>query len=103
MSFMGMNFKSRAEQERDKQDYLLRIFPEGKKQKKAVEQELALRIPGVDVKGVMLYYILIRDAMTAGAGDSFEMAAAMAMKKQRMVKVTPGIMAAVKAVMEENS
>lgn len=103
MGFTWMELKSRQERERDEREYLLRIFPGGKEQKKAVEQELALRLPGMDMKGVMLYYILIRDAMTGRDGEGFEMAAVMAMKKQHMVKVTPGIIAAVKAVMEENS
>lgn len=103
MSFTWMEFKSRREREQDEQEYLLRIFPGGKEQKKAVEQELASRLPGVNTSGVMLYYVLIRDAMTGRDGDSFEMAAARAMKKQHIVRVTPVMTAAVKAVMEENS
>lgn len=103
MGFAWMEFKSRQERERDERDYLLRIFPKGREQKKAVEQELALRLPGMDRKGVMLYYVLIRDSMTGRDQESFEMASAVAMRRQHMVKVTPAVTAAVRAVMEENS
>lgn len=103
MGFTWMEFKSRHERELDEQEYLLRIFPGGREQKKTVEQELSRRLPGIDVKGVMLYYILIRDAMTSRHGESFDLAAVTAMKKQHMVKVTPRIIAAVKEVMAGNS
>lgn len=103
MSFMGLEFKSREERERDEKDYLLRIFPGGNEQKAAVEKELCSRLPGVDDKGLMLYYILVRDAMTGRDGMSFEEAVAKVAKRQRMIKTTPEIIATVKSVMDENS
>lgn len=103
MGFMGLDFKSREEREREEKDYLYRIFPGGNEQKAAVRKELAARIPWEDSTGLMLYYVLVRDAMTLRDGKSFEEAVALAAKKQRMINATPEILKVLKAVMEENS
>ena len=103
MGFMGLDFKSREERERDEKDYLLRIFPGGNEQKAAVAEKLASRLPWVDDKGIMLYYVLVRDAMTGRDEISFEEAVAKVAKKQRMVKITPEILKTVKEVLDENS
>ena len=78
MSLFGLEFKSREERERDERDYLYRIFPGGDEQKKAVEKELASKLPWVEIRGLMLYYILMRDAMTGRDGVGFEDAVANA-------------------------
>ena len=103
MSLFGLEFKSREERERDERDYLYRIFPGGNDQKKAVQKELASRLPSVDIRGLMLFYVLVRDAMTGRDPMSFEDAVAKVSKKQRMIKVTPEILEAVKPVLDENS
>ena len=74
MSLFGLEFKSREERERDERDYLYRIFPGGNEQKKAVEKELASKLPWV-VK---------------------------VSKRQRMIKVTPEILKVVREVLDEN-
>ena len=102
MGFMGLDFKSREEREREEKDYLYRIFPGGIEQKAAVRKELAARIPWEDSTGLMLYYVLVRDAMTVRDGKSFEEAAALAAKRQRMINATPEILEVLKAVMDEN-
>lgn len=100
MGFLGLDFKSREEREQEERDYLYRIFPGGGDEKAAVEKELASRLPGLDGKELMLFYILVRDAMTVRGGCSFEDAAARVAGKQRILKVTPEIVEAVKAVMD---
>lgn len=102
MSLFGLEFKSREERERDERDYLYRIFPGGNDQRKAVEKELASRLPGVDSKGLLLYYILVRDAMTGRDPMSFEEASVRMEKKQRVIKITPKIIDVVRSVLEEN-
>ena len=103
MNVFGMEFKSREEREREEQEYLYRIFPGGNEQKDRVEKELTSRLPGLDGKGLMLYYILLRDAMAGRDGMCFEDAAARISKKQRILKATPEMLSVVRAVMDENS
>ena len=100
MNVFGMEFKSREEREREEQEYLYRIFPGGNEQKDRVEKELTSRLPGLDGKGLMLYYILLRDAMTGRDGMCFEDAAARISKKQRILKATPEMLSVVRAVMD---
>lgn len=50
----------------------------------------------------MLYYILVKDAMTAGNGMSFEEAVGKVSKKQRILKLTPVMLEKVREVMEDN-
>ena len=50
----------------------------------------------------MLYYILVKDAMTAGNGMSFEEAVEKVSKKQRILKLTPVMLEKVREVMEDN-
>ena len=50
MSLFGLEFKSREEREREERDYLYRIFPGGNEQKKAVEKELASKLPWVEIR-----------------------------------------------------
>ncbi len=72
MNILGFEIKSKEEREQEEREYLHRIFPGGTAQKAAVEQQLKERLPREDKKAVMLYYILVKDAMTAGNGMSFE-------------------------------
>ena len=46
----------------------------------------------------MLYYILVKDAMTAGNGMSFEEAVGKVSKKQRILKLTPVMLEKVMAL-----
>lgn len=103
MNIFGFEIKSKEEREKEEKEYLHRIFPGGAGQRDLVEKELAQRVPKADGKAVMLYYILIRDAMTAGNGMSFEEAVAKVAKKQRVLKMTPVMMETVKRVMDENT
>ena len=114
MSLFGLEFKSREERERDERDYLYRIFPGGNEQKKAVEaldaipgigtveKELASKLPWVEIRGLMLYYVLMRDAMTGRDEMDFEDAVVKVSKRQRMIKVTPEILKVVREVLDEN-
>lgn len=101
MNLFGFEVKSKEEREREEQEYLLRIFPGGVGQKAAVEQRLKECLQKADIKAVMLYYILVRDMMTAGHGMSFEEAAAIVAKKQQIGKLTPDVPEIVRQVMEE--
>ena len=94
--------KSKEEREQEEREYLHRIFPGGTAQKAAVEQQLKERLPREDKKAVMLYYILVKDAMTAGNGMSFEEAVEKVSKKQRILKLTPVMLEKVREVMEDN-
>lgn len=102
MSLFGLEFKSREERERDERDYLYRIFPGGNEQKKAIEKELASKLPWVEIRGLMLYYVLMRDAMTGRDEMDFEDAVVKVSKRQRMIKVTPEILKVVREVLDEN-
>lgn len=101
MNLFGFEIKSKEERERDEQEYLLRIFPGGVEQKQAVEKKLKESLGKEDMKAVMLYYILVRDMMTAGHGMSFEEASAKVARKQQIGKMTPGVPEIVRQVMEE--
>lgn len=100
MNLFGLEIKSREEREQEEREYLLRIFPGGAEQKAEVEQELKRRLPAVDTKAVMLYYILVRDAMTSKKGATFEDAAKKVGKKQHMLNATPEILDVVRSLME---
>ena len=89
MNIFGFEIKSKEEREQEEREYLHRIFPGGTAQKAAVEQQLREKLPKEDKKAVMLYYILVKDAMTAGNGMSFEEAVGKVSKKQRILKLTP--------------
>ena len=118
MSLFGLEFKSREEREREERDYLYRIFyldENGNRsssqagyyrveieQKKAVEKELASKLPWVEIRGLMLYYVLMRDAMTGRDEMDFEDAVVKVSKRQRMIKVTPEILKVVREVLDEN-
>lgn len=101
MNLFGIEFKSKEEREQEERDYLLRIFPGGPEQKEAVEEKLKARLPKMDTKAVMLFYILVRDTMTARNGADFETAVEKVGRKQQMIKVTPEILETVKSIMEE--
>ena len=49
----------------------------------------------------MFYYILVRDAMTSKGGAAFEEAARTAEKKQKMIKITPEILEAVRELIKK--
>lgn len=102
MNILGFEIKSKEEREQEEREYLHRIFPGGTAQKAAVEQQLKERLPREDKKAVMLYYILVKDAMTAGNGMSFEEAVEKVSKKQRILKLTPVMLKKVREVMEDN-
>ena len=102
MSLFGLEFKSREEREREERDYLYRIFPGGNEQKNAVEKALASKLPWVEIRGLMLYYVLMRDAMTGRDEMDFEDAVVKVSKRQRMIKVTPEILKVVREVLDEN-
>ena len=98
MNIFGFEIKSKEEREQEEREYLHRIFPGGTAQKASVEQQLREKLP----KAVMLYYILVKDAMTAGNGMSFEEAVGRVSKKQRILKLTPVMLEKVREVMEDN-
>lgn len=100
MNLFGLEIKSKEEREQEEREYLLRIFPGGTEQKAAVEQELKRRLPSVDTKAVMLYYILVRDVMTSRKGAAFEEAVEQVGKKQHMLNATPEILDTVRSLME---
>ena len=50
----------------------------------------------------MLYYVLMRDAMTGRDRMDFEDAVVKVSKRQRMIKVTPEILKVVREVLDEN-
>ena len=102
MGLFGFEFKSREERERDEQDYLYRIFPGGKEQKAAVEKELASRLPGEDKKALLLYYVLMRDAMTGRDALGFEAAVAKLSRKQQILKASYRVREVIKEIMDEN-
>ena len=98
MNILGFEIKSKEEREQEEREYLHRIFPGGTAQKAAVEQQLKEKLPKEDKKAVMLYYILVKDAMTAGNGMSFEEAVGKVSKKQRILKLTPVMLEKVMAL-----
>ena len=102
MNIFGFEIKSKEEREQEEREYLHRIFPGGTAQKAAVEQQLKEKLPKEDKKAVMLYYILVKDAMTAGNGMSFEEAVGKVSKKQRILKLTPVMLEKVRQVIEDN-
>lgn len=102
MNILGFEIKSKEEREQEEREYLHRIFPGGTAQKAAVEQQLGEKLPKEDKKAVMLYYILVKDAMTAGNGMSFDEAVGKVSKKQRILKLTPVMLEKVREVMEDN-
>ena len=101
MNILGFEIKSKEEREQEEREYLHRIFPGGTAQKAAVEQQQR-KAPQGKIKAVMLYYILVKDAMTAGNGMSFEEAVEKVSKKQRILKLTPVMLEKVREVMEDN-
>ncbi|MCC8025741.1 MAG: hypothetical protein LIP16_10630 [Clostridium sp.] len=101
MNLFGLDIKSKEEREQEEREYLLRIFPGGPEQKVAVERELRTRLPWADIRSVMLFYVLVRDAMTAKNGPDFETAVEKVKNKQRMIKITPEILAVVRELMGE--
>ena len=103
MNIFGMEFKTKEEREKEMEAYLHRIFPGGEAQKAAVGQELKEQLPKVDGKALLLYYILVKDAMTAQDGMDFEAAVKKVAKKQSVLQATPQILEVVRRVMEENS
>ena len=78
------------------------INNEDKKIALAVEKELASKLPWVEIRGLMLYYVLMRDAMTGRDEMDFEDAVVKVSKRQRMIKVTPEILKVVREVLDEN-
>lgn len=102
MNIFGIEVKSKEEREKEEQEYLHRIFPGGTEEKASVEQQLKDQLPKTDKKAVMLYYILVKDAMTAGPGMSFEEAVAKVAKKQSILKMTPEMVRTVKGIMENH-
>jgi len=101
MNVFGFEFKTKEEREEEKREFFLRIFPKGLAQREEVEQALKTRLPNVDIKAAMFYYILVRDAMTSRGGAAFEEAAETAEKRQRMIKVTPEILETVRELMKK--
>ena len=56
----------------------------------------------MEIRGLMLYYVLMRDAMTGRDEMDFEDAVVKVSKRQRMIKVTPEILKVVREVLDEN-
>ena len=72
-------------------------FPEGMSRRKRLKRSWLL-----SCRGLMLYYVLMRDAMTGRDEMDFEDAVVKVSKRQRMIKVTPEILKVVREVLDEN-
>ncbi len=95
------DFRSREEKERDYNAFYKRVFPGGEAQKERVTSRLKERVPGEDVKYVLLYYVTLKDYMVLNEEPDIEKAAGQAFKKMRLIKVTPGLLEVFREVMEE--
>lgn len=95
------DFRSREEKERDYKAFFKRVFPGGEEQKERVTQKLKERVPGEDIKYVLLYYITLKDYMVLNEEPDFQAAADRAFRKMRLIKVTPELLDVFRDVMDE--
>ena len=99
MQIFGINFKSKAERERDEKKYKDRIFPGGEEEREKVGQELRKRLPGQDEKDLLLCYVHFMDQMT-GAGLSFDQVEKEAKESQWLSFADQKTFDAIREVME---
>lgn len=96
-SFFGIEVRSKEEKEQDFAEYSNRIFPYGEAQRNCIGQLLHELIPREDRQCLMVYYVSIKDEMTKKTGKSFE-AAVEAQRRTGIVRITPELIAGVRAV-----
>lgn len=94
------DFRSREEKERDYNAFFKRVFPGGEEQKERVMQRLKERVPGEDIKYVLMYYATLKDYMVLNVETDLQRAADMAFKKMRLIRVTPELLEVFREVME---
>lgn len=94
------DFRSREEKERDYNAFFKRVFPGGEAQKERVTQQLKARVPGEDIKYVLMYYVTLKDYMVLNEEADYQRAADQAFKKMRLIRVTPELLEVFREVME---
>lgn len=93
--FLGLNFKSKEDREKDYQDYVNKIFPYGEAQKQKVQETLAKLINGEKESQLMMHYILIKEAMIDSKAEDYDIIATK-IEKKRLVKLTPELKACIR-------
>ncbi len=87
-SIFGFTYKSKEEREEEYQSYFKKIFPYGEPQKQKVEEILAGLLNNNQGSRLMMYYILIKEAMIDSEDKDYR-ALAAGVEKKKFVKLTP--------------
>lgn len=87
-SIFGFTYKSKEEREEEYQSYFKKIFPYGEPQKQKVEEILAGLLNNNQGSRLMMYYILIKEAMIDSEDNDYR-ALAAGVEKKKFVKLTP--------------
>ncbi len=95
------DFRSKEEKDRDYKLFYKRVFPGGEEQKERVTRLLQERVPGEDIKYVLMYYITLKDYMVLNEEPDFDKAADLSLRKLRLIKVTPELLKVFRDVMEQ--
>lgn len=95
------DFRSKIEKDRDYKAFFKRVFPGGEEQKARVTRQLKERVPGEDIKYVLMYYITLKDYMVLNDEPDLIQAADQALRKMCLIKMTPDLLEVFRDVMEQ--
>lgn len=84
--FLGLDFKTKEEREREYQEYAGKIFPYGEPQRQKIQDLLAGLLGKKKAPQLMLHYILLKEAMIDSENKDYDAVAAL-IEKKRIVKL----------------
>ncbi|MBC8061156.1 MAG: hypothetical protein H7Y18_10865 [Clostridiaceae bacterium] len=93
-----LDFRSKEEKSRSFEAYSKKIFPYGDAQKDAISENLAALFPTERQNYLVMYYVLIKEEMTAEDSIDFESAVAKA-KKYKLLNFTSKLQAGIKSLL----
>lgn len=98
-SFFGLfDFRSKEEKARSYEAYSKWIFPYGEEQKERITELIENIFPKLNKRHVLMYYILVKEGMTAEEALDFE-TAAKKVAKFSIVPVTPELKSGIQALL----
>jgi hypothetical protein len=86
--FFGIEFKNKAEREKEYQEYANKIFPYGEPQRQKIMKLLTELWGNERVNPLMMHYILLKEAVIDSEDKDYDAAAAK-IEKKRIVMLNP--------------
>lgn len=100
-NFMGFSFQSKEEREKEYQSYVNKLFPYGEAQSQKVRDILNALVGKKDRAQLMLYYILVKEALIDSESKDYEKIVSE-IDKKKIIKLTPELKNCIRILIEKD-